>query len=92
MKRKRTTNYDSENNNNDLTITQDENENLTQAEIDDIILFLRSATQDQKLQIISKHKDTFQYRRKFCLNIYFFDTFPRFLDTPELVSNLKLVI
>lgn len=60
--------------------------NLTQAEIDDIILFLKSATQDQKSQIISKHKDTFMYRRKFCLTINFFYTFPRFIDTPELVS------
>ncbi|XP_067207256.1 uncharacterized protein [Linepithema humile] len=87
VKRKRTCNEDSENNRNDLNVTQDENENLTQAEIDDIILFLKSATQDQKLQIISKHKDIFQYRRKFCLNTNFFDTFPRFIDTPELIEE-----
>lgn len=61
---------------------------LTEAEIEDNILFLKSATRDQILQIISKHRATFQYRRKFCLNIYLFDTFPRFLDTPELVSKL----
>ena len=40
-----------------INITEDENENLTQTEIDDIILFLKSATQDQKSQIISKHKN-----------------------------------
>ncbi|XP_072752444.1 uncharacterized protein [Anoplolepis gracilipes] len=89
MKRKTICNEDSENNRKDLSvnITQNENETLTQAEIEDIILFLKSATQDQKSQIISKHKDTFQYRRKFCLNINFFDIFPRFLDTPELIEE-----
>jgi len=88
QKKRKINNTNLNNPDRNVNVTIDENEELQKAQIDDIILFLKSATQDQKAQIISKHKDTFQYRRKFCLNVHFFKIFPRFLDTPELVSYL----
>jgi len=51
----------------------------------DAINFMKYATIDQKKDIINKVKETFEIRRRFYLNKHFFETFPRFLDVPELV-------
>lgn len=55
------------------------------AAIQDAIAFLKSAVSDQKDAIIAKTKETFEIRRFMYMNENFFETFPRFLDTAELV-------
>jgi len=47
---------------------------------------MKYATIDQKDNIIEKIKETFKIRRYLYLNERFFETFPRFIDIPELVS------
>lgn len=59
--------------------------------IKDSIDFMKHATLEQKDQIIEKTKETFKVRRYLYLNEHFFNVFPRFLDTPELVSNITVI-
>ncbi|XP_067206229.1 uncharacterized protein [Linepithema humile] len=54
--------------------------------IKDAINFMKYATIDQKDNIIKKVKETFKVRRYLYLNEHFFETFPRFLDIPELID------
>ncbi|XP_071554010.1 uncharacterized protein [Temnothorax nylanderi] len=54
--------------------------------IKDSIDFMKHATLEQKDQIIEKTKKTFKVRRYLYLNKHFFNVFPRFLDTPELIN------
>lgn len=72
-----------ENNRNVPNITEDENENLTQAEIN--AFFFSKVPQKIKNHKLFLNKDIFQYRTKF-LNINFFDTFPKFSNIPEMVG------
>lgn len=54
--------------------------------VKDAINFMKFATVDQKDNIIKKVKETFKVRRYLYLNEHFFETFPRFLDMPELID------
>lgn len=59
--------------------------------IKDSIDFMKHATLEQKDQIIEKTKETFKVRRYLYLNENFFNVFPRFLNIPELVSNVTMI-
>ncbi|KAK0157299.1 hypothetical protein PV328_011057 [Microctonus aethiopoides] len=50
------------------------------------ISFLKRAVSTQLVEIIQKTKETFKIRRFMYMNDRFFDEFPRFKDTPQLID------
>ncbi|KAK0071684.1 hypothetical protein PV326_000968, partial [Microctonus aethiopoides] len=54
--------------------------------IRDAINFLKHAVPTQLVEIIKKTKETFKIRRFMYMHDRFFDEFPRFKDTPQLID------